>query len=89
VLEAGIEEPATTIHIMDAWTGSNSSDPRTLGNSIRGITAADRTDMFKDDTASKVASRHFDGFNALYGDGHAKFRRWGSTQPAEWTVQTD
>jgi prepilin-type N-terminal cleavage/methylation domain-containing protein/prepilin-type processing-associated H-X9-DG protein len=89
MLDSGIEEPATTIHLTDAWAGSTNSEPRSLGNTIRGITEAHRTDMFKDDTASKVASRHFDGFNALYGDGHVKFRRWGSTRPSEWTVQAD
>ena len=89
VKDAAIEDPAGTIHIMDAWTGSASTDPRSLGNSIRGITAADRTDMFTTSTASKVALRHFDGFNALFGDGHVKFLRWGKTTPCMWTIQAD
>jgi hypothetical protein len=38
VLEAGIEDPAGTIHIIDAMTGSTATgNPSTQGNSIRGI----------------------------------------------------
>ena len=86
VLEAGVEDPAGTIHIVDAITGST-SDPSTNGNSIRAITQDVRTDLFTNDAASKPGNRHFDGFNALYGDGHVKFRQWGTTTPGEWTVQ--
>jgi hypothetical protein len=42
------------------------------------------------DTASKVARRHFDGFNAMYGNGHVKyFVKWGTTQASDWTIQRD
>ena len=87
--DAAIAAPATTIHIVDAWTGSSSSEPRSLGNSMRGLTTALRTDMFKNDESSKVANRHLGGFNALYGDGHVKFVRWGTTKPSDWTIQAD
>ncbi|MCW3052556.1 MAG: prepilin-type N-terminal cleavage/methylation domain [Chthonomonadales bacterium] len=89
VIEAQIEDPAGTIHIMDSMTGSASSDPTLNGNSIRGIQSEDRTDHFKTDTASKVAYRHAGGFEALMGDGHAKYRKWGSTKACEWTIQDD
>jgi hypothetical protein len=89
VHEAAIEEPAATIHIMDSMTGTTSVEPCGLGNSIRGIQNEDRTDRYKNDTASKVAARHMDGFNILFGDGHAKWRKWGSTKAAEWTIQAD
>ncbi|RYH06182.1 MAG: hypothetical protein EON57_06795 [Alphaproteobacteria bacterium] len=56
---------------------------------MRAIGAEIRTDRYKTDAPSKVASRHFDGFNALYGDGHVKFRKWGSTDASEWTIQSD
>jgi len=87
VVEAQVEDPAGTIHIMDSMTGSSSSDPTFNGNSIRGIQSEDRTDHFKTDTASKVAYRHGGGFEALMGDGHAKYRKWGSTKACEWTIQ--
>lgn len=89
IKDSAIEDPSGTIHIVDGWTGSKTTDPRSLGNSIRGLQAADRTDMFVTATASKAARRHFDGFNALYGDGHVKFLRWGSTTPQMWSVQAD
>ena len=88
VLDAGVEDPAGTIHIVDAMTGAT-SDPSNNGSSIRGIQQDIRTDLFTTDTASKPGNRHFDGFNALYGDGHVKFRKWGSTRPGEWTIQAN
>lgn len=84
VNDADVAEPATTIHIFDAWTTQCYQ-----GNSIRGITEEIRTDHYPNSTASKVARRHFDGFNALFGDGHAKFRRWGTTTASEWSIQSD
>lgn len=84
VAEAEIEEPATTIHIMDAWTTQCYQ-----GNSIRGIQQEIRTDRFPNNTASKVAKRHSGGFEAVFGDGHVKYRKWGSTKAQEWTIQAD
>ncbi|BCM91168.1 hypothetical protein IAD21_03032 [Abditibacteriota bacterium] len=90
LMEAAVEDSAGTIRVFDSWAGSvGSTNCDLVGNSIRAISAEDRTDRVMTDTASKVASRHFDGFNALFGDGHVKFRRWGSTQASEWTIQSD
>jgi prepilin-type N-terminal cleavage/methylation domain-containing protein/prepilin-type processing-associated H-X9-DG protein len=36
-----------------------------------------------------VRDRHSEGFNAVYGDGHAKWNRWGNTRPSMWTIQRD
>jgi prepilin-type N-terminal cleavage/methylation domain-containing protein/prepilin-type processing-associated H-X9-DG protein len=80
--EAAVEDAAGTIHIFDGWSINT-------GNSLRSISEEIRNDNKPNGTASKVAARHFDGFNALYGDGHVKFRRWGSTTPSEWSIQTD
>jgi prepilin-type N-terminal cleavage/methylation domain-containing protein len=90
VIEAQIEDPSGTIHICDSMTGTAPpNDPTTQGNSIRGIQAENRTDRFHTDTASKVAYRHAGGFEALFGDNHAKYRKWGSTKACEWTIQDD
>ena len=85
-----IEEPAGTIHIVEAMTGATgTNDPCVQGNSIRGIQQEIRTDHYSDQTASKVAYRHSGGFTALFGDQHAKYRKWGSTKAAEWSIQAD
>ncbi len=88
VNEAAVEDPAGTIHIMDAW-GHSCSDAQ----SIRAITAEIRTDRFSSlashATPSKVARRHSDGFVAVYGDGHARWLRWGSTKAKDWSIQME
>jgi prepilin-type processing-associated H-X9-DG protein len=93
ISESEVVEPASTIHIMDAMTGGSGSgtfgNPLNLGNSIRGIQQDIRTDMYPDGTASKVAYRHSDGFVILYGDGHSGWKKWGSTTPCMWTIQSD
>jgi prepilin-type N-terminal cleavage/methylation domain-containing protein/prepilin-type processing-associated H-X9-DG protein len=91
VFEPSVEDPTGTIRIFDSWGGVNgaAAEPCNVGSSIRAIGAEIRTDRFLTDAPSKVAARHFDGFNALYGDGHVKFRKWGSTTADEWTIQSD
>lgn len=87
--EPVVEDPAGTIRIFDSMAGSTSSPNCTVGSSIRAISGENRTDLYLNDTASKVAATHFGGFNALYGDGHVKWRKWGSTQASEWSIQSD
>ena len=89
--ESQIEDPSGTIRIVDGMTETATAGKFScgLGNSIRGIQSEDRTDHFKTTTASKVAMRHNQGFVALYGDGHAKWRRYGASTPCEWTIQDD
>ena len=43
------------------------------------------------DYAANAAAfrRHSDGFNAVFGDGHAKWLKAGSTRPQMWSVQQD
>lgn len=94
ISEADVADTAGTIHFVDAMTGAvpagtEFTDPRNNGNSIRGIQQDVRTDMYPDDTASKVAYRHNDGFVILYGDGHSGWKKWGSTTPCMWTIQDD
>ena len=89
--EAQIQDPAGTIRIADTMTQTSTAGKFScgLGNSIRGIQTEDRTDRSKTATASKIAFRHNKGFVALYGDGHAKWRRFGASKPCEWSVQDD
>ncbi|HEX9998209.1 MAG TPA: H-X9-DG-CTERM domain-containing protein, partial [Abditibacterium sp.] len=91
LMEAAVEDPTGTIRVFDGWGGvaGAAANPCNVGASLRAIGAENRTDRYLTDAPSKVASRHFDGFNALYGDGHVKWRKWGSTTANEWTVQLD
>ena len=81
--ESVVEDPAGTIHIFDSMATSE------FESSIRSISTEVRTDRFPAATASKTAARHFDGFNAMYGDGHVKFVKYGSTRAGDWSVQAN
>ncbi len=88
--EAAVENPAGTIHILDGMTGSlnmGKCSSASVGSAMISIDGEVNTDRFSDAESSKPAYRHLDGFNALWGDGHVKWRRWGSTTPGEWSIQ--
>ena len=90
--EAAVEDAAGTLHILDGMAGSNSSTTTNCGSGASSLAALDEevnTDRFSHSETSKPAYRHFEGFNALYGDGHVKFRKWGSTKASEWSIQDD
>lgn len=99
LFEPGVEDPAGTIRIFEsmALNYTPTTQPNyqpwggncAVGASLRAIDSEIRTDRFRNATPSKVNNPHFDGFNALYGDGHVKWRRYGSTQASEWTIQSD
>ena len=91
LFEPQVADPTGTIRIFDSWSGFGGQTACTplAATSIRAISGEERTDRYKTDAPSKVADRHFDGFNALYGDGHVKFRKWGSTAASEWSIQDD
>ena len=86
-----VGDPSGTIRIVDSMTGTASAttDACTQGSSIRGISTELRTDHSPSSEASKVAPRHNQGFVALYGDGHAKWKRYGTSTPCDWSVQDD
>jgi prepilin-type processing-associated H-X9-DG protein len=69
--------------------GGPNADQSSYGGSMRGLQQDIRTDMFNNDTPSKVAGRHSGGFVILYGDGHSGWKKWGSTNPCMWTIQED
>lgn len=91
VNESLVVDPAGTIHIVDAMAGTSSAttNPQSLGSSMRAITSDSGCDYQPTDRSAKVSYRHSGGFNALYGDGHVKWRRFGSTKRPEWSIQAD
>jgi prepilin-type N-terminal cleavage/methylation domain-containing protein/prepilin-type processing-associated H-X9-DG protein len=95
VMEAAIEDISGTIQVFDSWGGPAAGTDCDVGENIRAIGSEGRTDRYNGRTTqtgtgpSKVALRHLEGFNALYGDGHVKFRKWGATAASEWSSQLD
>jgi prepilin-type N-terminal cleavage/methylation domain-containing protein/prepilin-type processing-associated H-X9-DG protein len=93
VFEPGVEDPAGTIRVMEAMAKNYNTATWgglcAVGASLRVIGEETRTDHSTMGSNSKVNNPHFNGFNALYGDGHVKWRRYGSTTPEEWSTQAD
>ncbi len=93
LMEAAVEDSAGTINIVDSLAGGAASTVGTASAcSAASLYRYDReiqTDHFKNSETTKVAYRHFEGFNALFGDGHVKWRRYGSTTAGEWTIQAN
>jgi prepilin-type N-terminal cleavage/methylation domain-containing protein/prepilin-type processing-associated H-X9-DG protein len=75
-----VDLPSETIAFFDY-------DATNAPNEAR-LTAVNQLDTGGGAT-TRVARRHLDGFNALFTDGHVKYRKFGSTRVADWTVQSD
>lgn len=85
-----IEDPAGTIWIVDQWAQQSAAadcNPDTVA--MREIISDGRLDFVATAGASKVANRHLETFNAIFGDGHVKAKQWRYSKLAEWTVQKD
>ena len=87
--EAKLEDPAGTIHIVEAMVSYSTTGSCYPPSSMRGIINWQRTDHNSTAQANKVAYRHSGGFNAIFGDGHVKWRPYGTTKESEWTIQQD
>ena len=91
VSEAQVQEPATTIHILDGMVGFTAAGSTcgTGGNPMVALDTEQNTDYIKAGDSPKPAYRHSGGFNATYGDGHAHYKAYGTTRPCDWTIQAD
>jgi len=80
-----VAQPAETIMIVDAarLTGEGLIEP--------AISSDAQLDYAPeaDPPVLRVADRHLGGYNALFADGHTKWIKFGSSRPAQWTVQDD
>lgn len=81
--EAAVEDSTGTIHIVDAMSSADS------GDAMSKITSEDQTDHYANAQDSKVAYRHLNGFNALFGDGHVKWLPFGTSTAGQWTIQAN
>ena len=37
----------------------------------------------------RVRGRYQEGFHVVHGDTHAKYQKWGASQPSQWSTQSD
>jgi prepilin-type N-terminal cleavage/methylation domain-containing protein len=82
--DAAVEDPAGTIWLAEGnWPDTGDfretdygwlRDNPTRTTGLRGV---------------RVRSRHSDGFVGVYGDGHVKWQRFGSSKPSQWSIQAD
>ena len=88
--ESEVQSPSSTIMAFDAITGSTTTaNVPGQGSSMRAIQTEDRTDRIATDTANKPDYRHNGGYVVLYGDGHAGWKKWGSSKACDWSIQDD
>ena len=83
VSESQVADPSGTIHFFDAMSSNCGS------TSMLRIVSENQTDRFIDSDTVKPAYRHRGGYNAIFGDGHVKYLRYGSTTPCMWSIQDD
>ena len=89
VSESEVEVPATAIWIAEGdWTDMSGSDRNVdygwdryrngkPNQTVAGLTVP----------GFYVRARHARGFNTVYGEGHAKWHKWNSTKPCDWSIQ--
>jgi prepilin-type N-terminal cleavage/methylation domain-containing protein/prepilin-type processing-associated H-X9-DG protein len=77
-----VAQPADTIIVIDA----RKDGPQLNQPEIFSDIHLDYTNNAKD---LRIAGRHNDGFSAIWADGHAKWMKFGSSKPSQWTVQED
>ena len=77
---SGIDLPSETIAVFD-YLGTNAPSEAQVTTTTHLPDAPAST--------TRVASRHLQGFNALFADGHTKFRKTSASKVNEWTVQSD
>ena len=89
VSESQVEVPATAIWLAEGnwtdigqdfnndygWQLTHESNPNVMGPTGQIY------------PGGYVRGRHNDGFNTIYGDGHAKYVKWASTKPCMWAIQ--
>lgn len=87
--ESAVEDPAGTIWIHDGlnqetWR-EGYTDYSAARGGVTGLTQCPNTIVGR----RCVSDRHSEGFNAVFGDGHVKWMKYGSTKPCMWSIQLD
>lgn len=89
VPDAQIEDPAGTIWLFEGnWSDMSNGDEDTdYGWNLDGHKNALKP--YNGNGQRGVRGRHNDGFNAIFGDGHIKWVKFGGSKPSMWSIQAD
>lgn len=83
--DADLQDPSGTIWLTDgAWSDIGSDN-----NNDYGWVKAHPTQKGNPYKGSYIKGPHSDGFNAVWGDGHVKWVKFGSSKPKQWSIQAD
>ncbi|MBI3948035.1 MAG: hypothetical protein HY321_19115, partial [Armatimonadetes bacterium] len=94
--DAQVEDPAGTIWLAEGgYRNTGPIEDRVMG--IWGQLAYEWHNDYHNNTYMggsssywrRVGNPHFDGFNATFGDGHAKWVKWKSGTPRMYTIEAD
>ena len=84
-----VVSPATTIFIFDG-SSFNYGPGYQSKDLVAYCTHSDHNGPVRADNVAPyvaMSSRHLEGFNIVFADGHVKWRKWGTTKPDEWFIQ--
>ncbi len=90
--ESQVEDPAGTIWMTDGAKNANNRFGemevwRENHVDYRNVGCPANTDS---PVAPRcISNRHTEGFSAVFGDGHVKWMRTGTTKPCMWSIQQD
>ena len=88
--DADIQDPAGTIWLAEGnWPDLGNDREGDYGRMRQFPTNPEATMSGYKFKGVKIRGRHNDGFVAIYGDGHVKWNKFGSTRPKMWSIQTD
>ncbi|MBI3944408.1 MAG: prepilin-type N-terminal cleavage/methylation domain-containing protein [Armatimonadetes bacterium] len=90
VTDAMVEDPSGTIWLAEGGMryGANVPPDQFCGGIWPQIAYEVHADYAVEGTC-RVCNPHFDGFNAVFGDGHAKWMKWRSGKPSTYTIDAD
>ena len=74
----GLHDALTVRSYVKDYCGASDSYPGAAQQASEGGTGS-----------SYTSGRHFEGFDALYADGHVKWNKFGTTKWQNWAIQAD
>ncbi|MES2461368.1 MAG: prepilin-type N-terminal cleavage/methylation domain-containing protein [Armatimonadota bacterium] len=85
LLDSDVEDPAGSLWVVEG----NHPDVGSDVENDYGYMIANPTRTPNPYIGVKVRGRHNAGFVGIFGDGHVKWTKYGSSKPAQWSIQAD